>query len=93
MPTKKTVSLQSDTVHRNDDLPVLYVDTCATSRRDDGINYLSFATNTPNIPVSVVEQVRLVIDDQSLREIIDGLCESIDYFPKKPIKKRRGPSK
>ena len=93
MPTEKTVSLQSEEVHLNHDLPVLYVDTCAISRREDGINYLSFATNTPNIPVSVVEQVRLVIDDQSLREIIDNLCGSSDYFPKKPIKKRRGPSK
>lgn len=93
MPTKKTVSPQSQKVHLNDDLPVLYVDTCATSHREDGMNYLSFATNTPNIPVGLVEQVRLVIDDESLREIIDGLCGSINYFPEKPIKQRRGPSK
>lgn len=93
MPTKKEVSPQSTQVHLNDDLPVLYVDTCATSHSDDGMNYLSFATNTPNTPVGVVEQVRLIIDDKSLQLIIDALCRSIDYFPEKPSKKPRRSSK
>jgi hypothetical protein len=89
MPTRESVSPQSQRVHLNDELPVLYVDTCATSHRGDGLNYLSFATNTPNTPVGVVEQVRLIIDDESLKLILDSLCRTIDYFPEKPSKKRR----
>lgn len=92
MPARKKVSPQSQQVHLNDGLPVLYVDTCATSHRGDGLNYLSFATNTPNTPVGVIEQVRLIIDDESLQLIIDDLCRSIDYFPEQPSKKRRGSS-
>lgn len=89
----KKISPQSQEVHLNDDLPTLYVDTCATSRRGGGINYLSFATNTPNTPVGIVEQVRLIIDDDSLHEILDDLCRSADYFPERPSRKRRRPSK
>jgi len=90
MPTRKKASQE---VHFNDDLPTLYVDTVATSRRADGLCYLSFATNTPPTPYGIAEQVRLVIDDESLRIIIDDLCETTNYFPEKPSQKRRGPSK
>lgn len=85
MSNKKRVSPQE--IHLNDDLPILYVDTCAMSHRTDGLNYLSFATNTPNAPKSIAEQVRLIIDDESLRTIIDDLCRTINHFPEKPSKK------
>jgi len=74
----------------NNDLPTLYVDGMSISHRADGINYVSLTTNIPDY---IVEQVRLIIDDEHLRIIIDGLCKILDYFPEKPIKKRRGPSK
>jgi len=94
MPTKiKSVSPESQEVYLNDDLPILYVDTCALSTRKGGFNYLSFATNTPNTEKSIVEQVRLVIDDESLRIILDELCEGINHFPEKPTKGRKRPSK
>ena len=91
MPTRKKVSAQQ--IRLNDDLPILYVDTCAISRREDGFNYLSFATNTPNTPKGIVEQVRLIIDDESLHEIIDDLCRTTHYFAEKTSKKPRGRAK
>ena len=73
----------------NNDLPILYVDDVDTRHREDGINYLSFTTNLPD---RFVEQVRLIIDDEHLHIIIDDLCLSTDYFPKKPSKRKRGSS-
>lgn len=93
MSPRERVSPQSQKVHLNDDLPTLYVDTCAVSHRGDGINYLSFATNTPNTPIAIVEQVRLIISHEALQEMLVALCRSIDYFPEKPSKKQRGSSK
>lgn len=94
MPTRKeTVSAESEEVYLNDDLPILYVDTCALSTRKGGFNYLSFATNTPNTAKSIVEQVRLIIDDESLRIMLDQLCKGINHFPEKPTKGRKRPSK
>jgi hypothetical protein len=94
MPTRtKDVSPESQEVYLNDDLPILYVDTCAISSRKGGFNYLSFATNTPNTAKTIVEQVRLIIDDESLRIMLDHLCKSISHFPEKPSRRRQRPSK
>jgi len=93
MSPRRKVAAQSQEVHLNHDLPTLYVDNCAVSHRGDGMNYLSFATNTPNTPVRVVEQARLIVDDDSLKEILDVMCRSVDYFPEKPTKKRRRSTK
>jgi len=91
MPTRRKATRQE--IYFNNDLPILYVDTVAISHRADGFNYLSFATDIPNTPYRIVEQVRLVIDDESLHIIIDELCRSTNYFPEKPRKKERGSSK
>ena len=69
----------------NNDLPVLFVDYLDTRHREDGMNYLNFKTNTPDI---IVEQVRLMTNDESLRGMIDDLCLTANYFPKKPRKPR-----
>jgi hypothetical protein len=90
---RKSVRPESQEVYLNDQLPILYVDTCAISSRRDGFNYLSFATNTPNTSKSVVEQVRLIIDDESLRLILDNLCQTLDHFPERPSKRRTPPAK
>jgi len=83
MPTKKKATPKE--IHLNNDLPTLYVDAVDTRHREDGINYLSFATN---IPDRVVEQVRLIIDDESLHRIIDDLCQTTNYYPEEPSQKR-----
>jgi hypothetical protein len=88
MPTKKQAKPKE--THLNNALPTLYVDLVDTRHRKDGFNYLSFSTNLPD---RIVEQVRLMIEDESLRTIIDDMCQTINYFPKKPSKKEGGPSK
>lgn len=72
------------------ELPTLYVDGISANHREDGITYLSLTTHLPDC---VVEQVRLMIDDDHLPQIIDLLCDLLGYFPQKPSKKRRLPSK
>jgi len=79
----------SNDIIRND-LPTLYVDGISASHRDDGINYVRLTTD---IPGYIVEQVRLIIDDTHLRGIIDLLCQVLNYFPEKPIKRPRRPKK
>ena len=77
-------------IYIKNDLPILHVDAVNTRHREDGVNYLSFATNLPDC---IVEQVRLIIDDESLQRIVDDICQTTNYFPKKPSKKERSPSK
>jgi len=84
MPTRNKATPKKTYI--NNDLPILYVDSVNTAHREDGISYLSFTTNTPDL---VVEQVRLMIGDDHLHPIIDVLCRSTDYFPEKPSKRKR----
>ena len=87
MPTRKRATPKE--VYTNDDLPILYVDTIDTRRREDGVTYLSFATN---IPDRIVEQVRIMVDGESLRGMIDDLCRTSGYFPVRPAKKQTSPT-
>lgn len=82
-PTPKEVQI-------NNALPILHVDAINSRRRKDGLIYVSLATATPYL---IVEQVRLMIDEASLHNIIDDLCRTTDYFPEKPRTKASGPSK
>ena len=88
MPTRKKDTPRE--FYINNDLPILYVDNVDTRHRADDMNYLSFTTNLPD---QIVEQVRLMIDDEHLHEIIDDLCQSTDYFPERTSKTKRVPSK
>ena len=76
MPTREKATPKKTYI--NNDLPILYVDEVNARHRVDGINYLSFTTNLPDL---FVEQVRLMIDDKQLHKIIDNLCRSTDYYP------------
>ena len=88
MPTKNKA--KPTEVYYNNTLPVVFVDAIMIGRRKDGLTYLSFATQLPD---SIVEQVRLIVNDNSLYMIIDDLCRTAEYFPEKPSRKRRGSSK
>jgi len=79
MPTRKKATPKETYINNN--LSVLYVDDVDTRHREDGINYLSFTTNTPDL---IVEQVRLMMNDEDLHKIIDALCITTEYYPKKP---------
>jgi hypothetical protein len=86
---KKAKPEETKEIYINNDLPILYVDDVDTRHREDGMNYLSFTTN---IPDRFVEQVRLMVDDEHLHQMIDDLCKTTDYFPKRPRKGKRGSS-
>ena len=88
MPTREKATPKE--VYINNALPTLHVDSIDARYREDGLIYLSFASNTPHL---LVEQVRLMIDDASLHTIIDALCRTTNYFPERPSKKERDPSK
>lgn len=88
MPAKKKAT--PDKVYINNNLPIIYVDALNATRRTDGFSYLSFATSTPS---GLVEQVRLMIEDESLLPLLDDLCQTLNYFPKKSRKEQKSPSK
>lgn len=77
-------------IYINNDLPILYVDDVHTRHRTDGMNYLSFTTSLPDL---IVEQVRLLIDDERLHEMIDTLCLTTNYYPERKSKTKKRPSK
>lgn len=79
MPTSDEATPKE--IYANNYLPILYIDDVDTHHRSDGVYYLSFTTNLPDL---VVEQVRLIVDDEHLHYIIDDLCQTTNYFPKKP---------
>lgn len=76
-------------VHYDNTLPVIFVDAIATAPRKDGLFFLTLGTQLPD---SIVEQVRLITDAQSLHMMIDHLCDTTEYFPEQPAKKKRRPS-
>ena len=84
MPTNKKDKPKKKQVNNN--LPTLYVDDVDMARREDGVNYLSFTTNIPDY---IVEQVRFIVDDAHLRDIIEYLCEATNFYPKKPAKTKK----
>jgi len=92
MPTRKKEAPEEapKEFYINNDLPILYVDDFDIRHRTDGMNHLSLTTNLPD---QIVEQVRLMIDDEHLHDIIDYLCKSTGHFPKKPSRTKRLPSK
>lgn len=88
MPTRKKDPPRETYINNN--LPILYVDSLDVSHRTDGMNYLSFKTNNPD---GSVEQARLMIEDKSLHQIIEDLCQVTDYVPEITNKTKRAPSK
>ncbi len=64
----------------NDSLPLLYVDGVRINKRRDGVYFIRVIANLPEY---FSEQVRLMVDDSHLHRIIDSLCKSTDYYPKK----------
>jgi len=83
MPNKED-SKFSD-IHSNDSLPVLHIDSAFIGLRDDKMNFLSFITNLPS---GNFEQARIMIRDDDLYELIDDMCNALNYYPKKPSGKR-----
>ena len=80
----------------NNQLPALFVDSLVSDVRDDNVHLLRFGAR---LPEGLYEQVRLIIQAQDLRNVIDGLCQQSNYYPIKPpaakrtVKKKSSKSK
>jgi len=86
MPNKKGKDLSD--FYRNDSLPVLHIDSAHISHREDNFVYMSFTSNLPN---GDFEQARMMIRDDDLKDLIDGMCSVINYYPEKSGGKRSSP--
>lgn len=83
MPNKN-VKKYSPKFHGNDSLPVLHIDDAYISYRDDKLVLVHFIANMPN---GDFEQARIMIREDSLRDVIDTMCSVINYYPKKSSSK------
>lgn len=70
----------------NNNLPVLHTDGLEIYSRDDKVFFIRFLVNTP---AGVIEQCRFMVDQETLNEIIDNLCDSSKYYPDKVTKSKR----
>ncbi|MFZ7134115.1 MAG: hypothetical protein ACOWWR_17360 [Eubacteriales bacterium] len=70
----------------NNNLSILHIDGVYTYHREDKINLVRLTTSLPDM---ISEQARFIVDDETLKIIIDDFCEIIEYYPKPPKKKER----
>jgi hypothetical protein len=52
-----------------------------------------FVALTANLPSGVFEQARFMFDEEHIRLFIANLCETCDYYPKKPDQNQKSPAK
>lgn len=64
----------------NSTLNSLWVDGINVARRNDEICFVRLLAN---LPEGVSEQCRFMTTTPHLKEFINALCSSLDYFPKK----------
>lgn len=71
----------------NNSLSTLFVDGAFVTHRRDGASLIRLVAG---LPEGNSEQARIMISDEHLHRIIDVLCRSINYYPKKSsdIKKK-----
>ena len=65
----------------NPKLPNIFIDSLQVHHRVDKIYFVGFGTSSPD---GVYEQFRMITTDEHLKGIINTLCESSKYYPKKP---------
>ncbi|MCF8044474.1 MAG: hypothetical protein K9J83_01340 [Desulfarculaceae bacterium] len=62
----------------NNDLPPTWVDYIVPMAREDGIFFLRFATIMPE---GLVEQARIITDNEVMKQFVDSICSAMDYYP------------
>ena len=62
------------------DLPILLTDVLRIATRKDGLHLIHLGTM---LPEGIRWQVRLMVPDKNLREMIDVLCSHSGYYPQK----------
>lgn len=70
----------------NDALSTVFVDNLMVATRSDSLNLVRFTTSLPD---GLKEEARMIIPMESLKRMLDVLCEQCNYFPikQKPKKK------
>jgi hypothetical protein len=68
----------------NERLPSIWVDNIKVAKRSDNICALSFYANMPS---GHVEQARMFASCDHLKEFLNIMCSSLDYFPEPDQKK------
>jgi hypothetical protein len=69
----------------NNNLPTLHVDSFYLYSREDGKYFIRFVVATPD---GEVEQTRIMIAEEDLKELINTLCDISEYYPIKPKKSK-----
>ncbi len=74
----------------NENLSTLFVDNLMIATRSDGVNYLRFAAGLPG---RLKEEARMMVPTESLKLMINALCNHCKYFPVKPKPKGKSSRK
>jgi hypothetical protein len=71
----------------NNNLPTIYVDGVTLYQRQDGMYFIRLSTK---IPGSTIEQARIMVNNDDLKEIVDAMCLGTGHYPvnKKKSKKK-----
>lgn len=80
MATQKTFEFNVDT-----DIPVLLVDSMASSLREDGMMLVRLGVSMPE---GFQEQVRLMIPSKALHNMLDAMCQQTQHYPAKAVKEK-----
>lgn len=84
---KTTKNKTEDTtieVHGNKNMPTCWADYFNIGVRADGMVLLRFFAT---LPEGVFEQARVITGQDHVKKILDTICSSLDYYPKKSPKK------
>ena len=75
MPNKKQKVVQ---LHLDPSIKSLWVDNLHMAVRDDDVGVIRLSTN---LPEGLFEQIRFMTGKKQLKEFVDIICATIDYFP------------
>ena len=84
MPSKKESKQELQT---NNNISTLYIDDVYIDRRTDKMNLIRLTVALPDNIDN--EQARIMCSDDDLQRIIANLCRAINYYPDRPIDKKR----
>lgn len=68
----------------NEHLPSLWIDSISVAQRSDDICVISFFANMPS---GMFEQTRVLTGTAHLKNFIDAMCKTMNYFPEQEKKK------
>lgn len=78
MPNQAMKNMQHINLINNNNLPALWVDSFRVGVREDKIVSINFYAAQPD---GQFEQTRVVSGQEPLKNLINTLCKSMDYYP------------